>query len=98
MGLLYNYKKFGASYDVNYTGRYPVLYSLTSPGNGNVYRRPWRVMNVGVTYKIRPDATLFLNLNNLEQEGAQQYTYTESRHRSLWIVPRSLKFGVTGQF
>jgi hypothetical protein len=32
-----DYGKFGASFDMNYTGRYPVGYSLTSPGNGNIY-------------------------------------------------------------
>ncbi len=98
VGFLYTYKKFGASYDMNYTGRYPLQYSLTSPGNGQVYRQAWRVMNFGVTYKVRPDATLFLNLNNIEQEGPRQYTYTESRPRALYIVPRSLKFGITRQF
>jgi hypothetical protein len=55
-------------------------------------------MNVGVSYKVLPQATLFLNLNNIEQEGPERFTYIESRPRSLWIVPRSLKFGVTGQF
>jgi TonB-dependent receptor len=98
LGVLYTYGKFGANYDLNYTGRYPVLYSLTSPGSGNVYRRPWTVMNAGITYKIRAEATLFLNVNNIEQEGPERYTYMESRPRSLWIVPRSVKFGVTGQF
>lgn len=98
IGLLYTNKKFGASYDVNYTGQYPVAFSATSPGNGNIYRRAWTVMNVGVSYKVLPQATLFLNLNNIEQEGPERFTYIESRPRSLWIVPRSLKFGVTGQF
>ncbi len=98
VGLMYNYRKFGASFDMNYTGRYPVGYSLTSPGNGNIYREGWTIMNAGVTYKIRPDATLFLNVNNIDQEGIRQYTYLESRVRSQYIVPRAVKFGVTGQF
>lgn len=97
-GLLYNYRKFGASFDMNYTGRYPVGYSLTSPGNGNIYRYALTTMNAGVTYRVRPEATLFLNLNNFTEEGARQYTYMESRHRLQYIVPRTIKFGVTGQF
>ena len=97
-GLMYTYKNFGASFDVNYTGKYPVGYSLTSPGNGNIYRKAWTRMNIGVTYKIRRDTTLFLNVNNIAEEGPEQYTFIESRPRSLWIVPQSLKFGVTGQF
>ncbi len=98
VGLLYYYRKFGASFDMNYTGRYPVAYSLTSPGNGNIYRDAWRVMNAGVTYKVRPEATLFFNVNNIAQEGPRQYMFQESRTRSQWIVPRTVKFGVTGQF
>ncbi len=97
-GLLYAYKKFGASFDMNYTGKYPVGFSLTSPGNSNIYRDAWKTMNAGVTYRVRPEATLFLNVNNIAQEGARQYMFTETRLRSQWVVPRTLKFGVTGQF
>ena len=98
VGLIYNYRKIGASFDMNYTGKFPAAYSLTSPGNGNIYRHSWRVMNASVTYKVRPDATLFLNVNNIAQEGPRQYMFMESRGRSMWIVPRTVKFGVTGQF
>jgi len=97
-GLSYNYKKFGVSYDVNYTGRYPVAYSLTSPGNGNIYRDGLTIMNAGITYRLRAETTLFLSLNNIDQQGARQYMFNESRTRSQWVVPRALKFGVTGSF
>ena len=97
VGLAYTYNKFGASFDVNYTGRYPVVYSVASPGT-NRYRFPWTRMNAGVTYRIMRDTTLFVNLNNIEEEGARQYTFIPSRPRSEWIVPRAVKFGVTGQF
>jgi TonB-dependent receptor len=97
VGLNYTYGKFGASYDVNWTGKYPVTYSLTS-ANSNVYRQGWTRMNAGVTYRILRDTTLFLNLNNITEEGARQYTYYPDRARSEWITPRSVKFGVSGQF
>ena len=98
VGLLYNYRKFGASFDVNYTGRYAVGYSLTSPGNGNIYRDKILRMNAGITYKVRPNATAFLNVNNLDEEDTNIYTYTPSRPRQTLIASRSLKFGVSGQF
>ena len=98
LGLQYAYQKFGASFDMNYTGRYPVAYSLTSPGNGNIYRDAWKMMNAGVTYRVRPDTTLFLNVNNIAQEGPRQYMFMESRVRAQWVVPRTLKFGVDGRF
>jgi iron complex outermembrane recepter protein len=97
VGLMYAYGKFGASFDMNYTGGWPVTYSVTAPA-GNRSRKPWTVMNAGLTYKIHRDATAFLSLNNIEQEGPEEYIFTQSRPRSLWIVPRSVKFGVTGQF
>jgi len=97
-GLMYNNRKFGASYDVSYTGKFPVGYSLTSPGNGNVYRQEVTTMNVGVTYKYRPNTQFFMTLNNFEQQGVTQYVYNENRTSFQRIVPRSIKFGVTGQF
>ncbi|MBL9212070.1 MAG: TonB-dependent receptor, partial [Opitutaceae bacterium] len=97
-GLLYNYRKFGASFDVNYTGRYPTGYSLTSPGSGNIYRDKILRMNAGITYKVRPNATAFLNINNLDEEDTNIYTYTPSRPRTTLIASRSLKFGISGQF
>jgi hypothetical protein len=56
------------------------------------------MMNVGFSYRVRPDATLFLNVNNIAQEGPRQYIFNETRVRSQWVVPRALKFGITGQF
>ena len=97
-GLTYNYGKFGASYDVNYTGKFPVGYSLTSPGSGNVYRDSVTWQNVGVTYQYRPGLTLYVNLNNLEQDGMRQYVYTSTRTSLDRYQPRAVKFGVTGQF
>jgi len=98
VGLLYNYRKFGASFDVNYTGKYPVTYSLTAPGNGNRYRKDWTVMNVGLTYEIFRDTKAFISLNNIAQQGPEEYMFEQTRTRSIWVVPRTLKFGITGQF
>ena len=97
-GLSYNYKKFGASYDINYTGRFPVGYSLTSPGSGNVYRNSMMVQNAGLTYRLRPQVQLFLNVSNLGEVGPVQYTYIENRVSLDKIVPRAIKVGLTGQF
>lgn len=97
VGLLYAYGKWGASFDVNYTGRWPVLYSTISPV-GNRFREPWTVMNASLNYKVYRDTTLFASVANIAQEGRQEYIYNESRPRSMWIIPRSVKFGITGRF
>lgn len=96
-GLMYSYKKFGANFDMNYTGRYPLVYSTTT-ATSNIYRDSWTVMNAGASYRVRPNTTLYVSVNNIAQEGPRRYIYTESRNRQEWVVPRSLKFGVSGQF
>lgn len=101
IGVMYNYKKWGASYDVNYTHSYPVVVGIAANGtftSGSYFRRPLTVMNAGLTYKVHPTSTLFVSLNNLEQQGPERYTFEPNRTRSVFIVPRSIKFGISGQF
>ncbi|MBL9186647.1 MAG: TonB-dependent receptor [Opitutaceae bacterium] len=98
LGLQYSYQKFGASFDVNQTGRYPIGYSLTSPGSGNIYRNKITRMNASVTYRVRPNATAFLYVTNIGEEGTDVYTFTPSRPRQSLIASQTLKFGVSGQF
>jgi hypothetical protein len=97
VGLTYVYGNFGSNFDVNYTSQFPVVFGLTTPGS-NRYRFARTTMNAGVSYKIRPDATLFLNVSNLDEEQIEYFTAMESRHRQFNIVPRAVKFGVTGRF
>jgi TonB-dependent receptor len=96
LGLTYTYHKFGASFDVNYTGRYPIVYS-TNPTSSR-FREPWTRMNVGVSYEVFRDTTLFVNVNNVNEETRNEYIYDPSRPRSEWHVPRAVKFGITGRF
>jgi iron complex outermembrane recepter protein len=96
-GLTYVYRNFGANFDVNYTSQFPVVFGLTTLGT-NRYRLSRSTMNAGLSYKIRPEATLFLNVSNLAEEEIEFYTSIESRHRQFNIVPRAVKFGITGRF
>jgi outer membrane receptor protein involved in Fe transport len=97
VGLSYYYRNFGASFDMNFTGRYPIAYSLTSP-QLNQYRDAYQTMNASFTYRIRPNATAILSVNNIAQEGMRNYRFMESRLQTQYIMPRSLKFGINGQF
>ena len=100
-GLMYNYKKWGATYDVNYTSAYPVVVGIAANGtftSGSYFRRPLTVMNASLSYRVHPAATLYLSLNNIEQQGPERYTYQADRTRSVYIIPRSIKMGVNGQF
>ena len=98
VGLLYTYGKFGASFDVNYTGGWPVVNISTAGAVGNRFRDPWTVMNAGLRYDVLRDTTLFVNVSNLAQEGRQEYIFNESRPRHMYVIPRAVKFGITGRF
>jgi TonB-dependent receptor len=98
LGLQYAYQKFGASFDVNHTSKYPTNYSLTTPGGSNFYRNEITRMNASFTYRVRPNTTAFLYLTNLGEEGTDVYTFTPSRPRQRLIASQTLKFGVSGQF
>jgi len=55
-------------------------------------------MNAGLSYQVRPEATIFLNVANLEEENIENYRAISTRHYQQYITPRSIKFGVTGRF
>lgn len=97
VGLLYAYKKFRASWDINYTGRWPVV-NATPGSAGNRFRESWMVMNAGLAYDVLRDTTLFVNVANLTEEGRREYIFEANRPRHTWNIPRSVKFGVTGRF
>lgn len=94
--VLYNYKKFGASFDASFKGENIVVFSTTA--GASRYQRDLMRYNVGFTYRYRPDTTLFLNFDNITQEGPEQFFAMESRTSQRLISPTSIKLGVTGTF
>ncbi|MBI2511994.1 MAG: TonB-dependent receptor [Opitutae bacterium] len=94
--VLYNYKKFGASFDANFKGAYLVAYSTTA--GASRFQADLLRYNVGFSWRYRPEATFFLNFDNITEEGPEQYFYTPSRISQRLIAPTAIKFGVTGTF
>jgi TonB-dependent receptor len=103
-GLTYNRGNFGASFDLNYTAKYPdaviATLGINTPQFDQliVYRKDLVTMNLGVTYRVRPNATVYLNLNNLGAEGTDRYLVSENRPRAHVLATRQLTLGITGQF
>jgi iron complex outermembrane recepter protein len=105
LGLLYTYKRWGGSFDLNFTDEYTTLQSYpvnnglpdTNP-NGNVYRKALMTMSVGVNYRIRPSATLYLTVNNFSSQGPETYTFFPDRLRQDIRQSLSFSLGVNGQF
>jgi iron complex outermembrane receptor protein len=107
LGLQYNYAKFGATFDVNYTGEYaPPSNSFGTVVNVTTvplvqliaYRKSLTRLNAGLTLRVRPDATLFFNASNLGETGPEVYLANQSRPRHQFNSLMSLSLGVTGQF
>ena len=95
--VLYNYKRFGASAAVNYTSSHIVGFTaIGSPSN--FYRDKLITLNTGVTYRLRPEATLYIEVNNITEQGPERYTFTESRIRAINNGGMTVSFGVSGQF
>lgn len=95
--LLYNYKNFGASVTANLKGTHIRSFSLTAP-TGNFFQKSLTTVDLGVTYKVRPDATLFVNVNNLFEQGPELFTFTRDRVRQRIRGPLTINMGVSGQF
>ncbi|MEI6105472.1 MAG: TonB-dependent receptor [Opitutae bacterium] len=103
-GLTYTRGKFGANFDVNYTGAYPVAVistlNINTPQFAQLisYRKNLTTMNLGLNYRVRPYATVYFSVNNLGARGYDRYLVSTDRPREHIITPRSLQLGVTGQF
>jgi len=94
--LMYNYKKFGASADVAFKGEQLVVFSTTA--GASRFQRDLTRYNMGFTYRVRPEATLFLNFDNLSQAGPEQFFQYQDRTSQILNSASTIKLGVTGQF
>lgn len=94
--LQYNYNKFGVSFDASFKGRNLIVYSSTV--GASRWQKDMTRYNLGFTYRYRPEATFFLNFDNLTEEGPEQFFEIESRTSQRLIAPTSIKVGVTGVF
>lgn len=104
LGVTYTRGNFGASFDVNHTGEYPdtivATVGIDTPQFAQFinYRKNLTTYNLGFTYRVRPEATIYLNVNNLTAEGTDRYVFSPNRPRAHVISPRILTLGVTGRF
>ncbi len=96
--LVYNYKKFGASAVLNYTGKHLSSASPVSPVQNRLFRDKLVRVNMGVTYKWRPEAQFYVDVSNIFEEDITVYRYIPSRTRTVIFSGRTINFGVSGQF
>lgn len=96
--IFYTYRKFGASVGANYTGRFLSALGPISPALNRLYRKELTTLSAGLSYRLRPDATLSIDFNNLTQSGPEVYRFTESRIRQKYLGNMTVNVGVSGQF
>ena len=60
---------------------------VTVSGEGTVF-----------TYKLRPNATVYVDANNIFEEGPERYRYIASRTQIQTWGPMTINFGLSGQF
>jgi TonB-dependent receptor len=94
--LLYNYRKFGASFDASFKGEHLIVFSTTA--GASRFQRDLLRYNAGFTWRLRPDATLFMNFDNIGEEGPEQFFVYDNRTSQVLKSGTSIKFGVTGTF
>lgn len=101
--LTYNYKRFGASAGLNFAGEHisgagtePV--SALTPVQNRLYRKDLTTFNAGLSYKLRSEAVISIDVNNLTQRGPVSYRYIPSRIRQVYLPDLTINIGVSGQF
>ncbi|MBL9185904.1 MAG: TonB-dependent receptor [Opitutaceae bacterium] len=95
--LSWRYRKFGARVLYNYTGQYITSYTAASVGR-NIYRYKYSTMNVGVSYQLRPSATLTLDVANLGNEPQAFYRGIPDQMQNTIINGTTLTLGINGRF
>ena len=96
--LVYNYKRFGASAVANYTSEHISAVSALTPIANRLYRKELIRVNMGVSYKWRPDVQFYADVSNIFEEGITTYRYIPSRIRQEIWAGRTINLGVSGQF
>jgi TonB-dependent receptor len=96
--LVYNYKRFGASASVNYTGEHIHASSPLTPVANRFYRNDLFRVNMGVSFKWRPDVQFYADVSNIFEESITAYRYIPSRIRQEIWAGRTINVGVSGQF
>ncbi len=94
--LTYSYRGFGASASLNYTGRYLQDYSDQAPRLR--YRASRAVVNVGVSYQLRPQLSIFADVANLTDEPQRFYRFRPSQVERYVFNNPAVTFGISGRF
>lgn len=94
--LSYTYRKFGARMTLNHTGE--ALWTYNASPYARIYREPLTTLNVGISYRLTPRATLYCDATNVTEESVSFYRYDPSQFREARKMQSAVIFGVSGAF
>ena len=98
VSLSWNYKKFGTRILYNYTSlNIRGNYNFAQPSR-NVFMQPRETVNLGVSYQVRPDLRVSLDIQNLFNEPQQYYRGIPDQLQQQRIQPTKITMGMQGQF
>jgi hypothetical protein len=81
----------------NYHGDYIRTLSLTQP-HRTTFRLRREVIDVNLSYQLRPQATLFCDISNITNEPQAFYRGSPDRMERTIINGTTLSLGVSGRF
>ena len=95
--LAWRHRSFGARVLVNYTGDYLQTYSATAAWR-NLYRFKRTIVNLGLSYQIRPALSLTCDVANLFNQPQALYLGSKDRMQSTIINGTTITAGLSGRF
>lgn len=96
VSLSWNYKKFGTRILYNYTSRH--LRDYNTILSRRRYMNNRELVNLGLTYQLRPDLTLQCDIANLFNRPQRYYRYVDSQMETYLEQGTTISFGVQGRF
>ena len=97
VSLSWRYRGLGARLGANYTGDYITSFTAASLGR-NLYRLKRTLVNLGLSYQVRPAVSLSLDVANLFNEPEVFYRGIRDQMFSTNIPGTSVTVGVNGRF
>ena len=97
ISLSWNYRKFGTRLLWNYTSENIRTFDAVNPSR-NIFMFAREIVNLGVTYRLRPNLTLQLDIANLFNEPQRYYRSIPDQMQQFLMQGTTISAGVQGQF
>lgn len=94
--LNYSYGRVGFSALLSYTGDH--LQTFADAQHRRIYRKERTILNLGASYRLRQELTLFCDVSNITNEPQKLYRGMENRLQRVIYTGPTMTFGISGRF